>query len=848
MTAATAVSVVGGELVLDDPTERLCRAVADGSHAPARLAVVAPGYYGKTALLDRIERDRTRAGLPVRRYRSGVSGDATPPAPPESPALLLVDDAHELTAADFDALRGYLRAEQLGLVLAARPRPRPEGLNELLGVLGGQVLLRPLDLAQTERLLATLGCGQATELAGFVRERTGGVPGLVHALGADYLVESRDIDQVVARNPDTRGLSATSLADISRELDRLPAETMRVLLAAEAGAGSRFDLLAELLDRAPATVAETVESARAIGLLTSDGALLPFGADALRALVPTSRRMMIRTQLAELALAHDQPVLAMIRPWLGSGISGSAVARAFEAAAAEALPADPGLAARMLGAAVDAGREFVDLGARWAELAALAGDFDTALRLADRVVTTGQGAARENGALVAGIALAHRGQPARSVELLSWSPAATAGAFAALVLAGTGRLAEAEHALTDADHSAEPPSLLSGAVRATARGLLESVRGPHTSALSELLNAAEMLEPVGRDVLLADSPAALAALVALHCGEPAAAESTLTRAIDSGVGGFALAGRHRLLLAWSAMLRGDLASASDGLAGVGDKLSPRDWLFAVALEVGIARRASDVAALRRVWGHAREAVLRHPVELLTLLPLGEFAVAAARLGEAERMSPHLRQAHAMLAEIGDPPLWTGLLHWHGLHAAVTAEQHAQARQHAEALHGFTAGLPHLATLATAAECWLDALGGRVDAVRVEFAARGLADAGMRWDGARLAGQAAIRTSDRADMRTLLDCARLLQSSTSPGRPGDRGDSPTPSGPAATGRLSDREREVAELVVAGMTYKEVGARLFISAKTVEHHMARMRQRLGVTNRPDLLAELRTLLGR
>ncbi|WP_048876921.1 helix-turn-helix domain-containing protein, partial [Saccharomonospora saliphila] len=61
-------------------------------------------------------------------------------------------------------------------------------------------------------------------------------------------------------------------------------------------------------------------------------------------------------------------------------------------------------------------------------------------------------------------------------------------------------------------------------------------------------------------------------------------------------------------------------------------------------------------------------------------------------------------------------------------------------------------------------------------------------------------------------------------------------------------LSDRERQVAELVVDGMTYKQVGDRLFISAKTVEHHMARMRQRLGATSRADLLAQLRTLLGR
>jgi DNA-binding CsgD family transcriptional regulator len=62
----------------------------------------------------------------------------------------------------------------------------------------------------------------------------------------------------------------------------------------------------------------------------------------------------------------------------------------------------------------------------------------------------------------------------------------------------------------------------------------------------------------------------------------------------------------------------------------------------------------------------------------------------------------------------------------------------------------------------------------------------------------------------------------------------------------TGTLSDREREVARLVVAGQTYREIGGRLYISAKTVEHHVSRMRQRLGAGTRSDLLARLRAEL--
>jgi DNA-binding CsgD family transcriptional regulator len=60
-------------------------------------------------------------------------------------------------------------------------------------------------------------------------------------------------------------------------------------------------------------------------------------------------------------------------------------------------------------------------------------------------------------------------------------------------------------------------------------------------------------------------------------------------------------------------------------------------------------------------------------------------------------------------------------------------------------------------------------------------------------------------------------------------------------------LSDRELEVARLVLEGLTYREIGDRLFIAAKTVEHHMARMRQRLGCATRAELLANLRVLTG-
>jgi DNA-binding CsgD family transcriptional regulator len=291
-----------------------------------------------------------------------------------------------------------------------------------------------------------------------------------------------------------------------------------------------------------------------------------------------------------------------------------------------------------------------------------------------------------------------------------------------------------------------------------------------------------------------------------------------------------------LLQAWICMVRGQLSTAAEHLASTRPR-EPRDWLFAVALEVGLARRNSDVQALRRIWAQACEAVVRHPVDLFTLLPLGEFAVAAAKLSDESRLGPHLREAYELAGRLGDPELWVSPLHWSGLHAAIVAEKPADAAERVAAMAANQTRFGR--AMADAAQCWLDVVAGKVDPVRAEAAARGLHDAGMWWDGARLAGQAAIRTADRKAMVTLLDCARELQG---------RQTAADTAAPATESPLSDREQEVAGLVLQGMTYKQVGDQLFISAKTVEHHMARMRQRLGASSRSDLLTQLRALTAR
>jgi non-specific serine/threonine protein kinase len=53
-----------------------------------------------------------------------------------------------------------------------------------------------------------------------------------------------------------------------------------------------------------------------------------------------------------------------------------------------------------------------------------------------------------------------------------------------------------------------------------------------------------------------------------------------------------------------------------------------------------------------------------------------------------------------------------------------------------------------------------------------------------------------------------------------------------------GPLSRRENEVAGLVAAGMTNRQIGERLFISSRTVDGHVERIRNRLGVRSRTEV----------
>lgn len=806
---------------------------------PVKLLVTGGVGAGKSAVLAAVRAPWRAAGRQV------LARPPTAGAPPD--AAVVVDDAHLLDAEELARLADLARDPAATVVVATEPLVHHRPLRALIAAL------------ERENPPVTLGPLPATEIARAAAVLLGGPPPpdsirvLVAATaGLPFLV--RPTLGVVADGPTAvRQAARFALIDRLRRVDETLLDT---LLLSSLSADIGPDDVAAALRMSPEAALAAVDRARASGLLEPSHPQVFLRAvhDGIAQISGAARHhdlevSLLRSQLELSTLSAD---LAVRMAEHGLRDDRLATALADFAAHEDEHPAR---ATRLYRAAADAGA--TALRARLADALALTGDCATAGRLSDELLTSPDDDERAAAVRIAASIAMHDGSAEQAHDLFTWlGPTADAfvGSSATIAALAAGDAAAAGAAAESPNVG--PPTSTARAARALADGLVLSLDRPYPVVMDRL---GQSIAETRQARVAPDTAAALVALAALHGGDTARARSVLGRAVradGSSADAIFVTHRHRLLLGWTHLQEGQLQAAS-AAAPAGADLHRRDSLWSAALQTAVARRSGDTGAMQAHWHTALEVLAECSIDVFSLLPLGELWVAAARMRQIDRLRHVVDHAFALLARLGNPALWSLPLHWAGVHAGILANDPGAVAPHGQALTAAgrdpSTPNPFAKALATAGRTWLRVLADQVEVDEVTLAARGLAQFGHTWDATRLAGQAALQTSDPRVSQAMLQLARDLKQTVAPPEPVMTATAreptrtePPPAPRSAGAVLSDREREVAELLLLGMPYRDIGAQLFISAKTVEHHVARIRRRIGAESRSEMLSMLRAML--
>lgn len=803
---------------------------------PPRVLISGNAGSGKTTMLRGAQRFLTQ-----KRATVSVLGPDTDVLDVPAASILLVDDLHLLPAAQMEGLRVRASDPDAALVATSRPWPHSHALSSIARhlersrpavVLGHLTRADVLDyLEANERTLKPTCLDHLLEV-------TGGVAWLVSAALAAH--DDRDC----ADDGTHTALGNVLEQSVAHRMGVVDDDVRRTIEAMSVWSDD-----APVMTDDPDDVESVIAQGYAEGLLLRSGRPVPVVRSAVRANLSARRLVDL---LAAMPGGMD-PLASRNGDWLAD-IRDPRLSPALLEHGDQLLESDPVRASELYAAAAETGVNSADLAAKRAQAALSWGDVDSAAQLLDEAMAFAD-RSDDVSARIADVAAATwsmRGMLHTGAGFYEAFPPTTAEASVRRLIAriGVGEAGAAETDDASPDVQRAAPSTLGVAMNLLQRGLLTSLRADHgDAAVADLVRASHLFTASRSAAPMPEHPAIIAAVAAISAGDLATARAVVDAAIDGHQGTSWVMSRLLLWKSWIALQQAKGARSREALeasVALTPKAAARDELLLQAIRVGLARRYEDAAGLEAAWERGRDGLLDADVDLYTLLPLVEFVSAGARVGDEAVTEPLFSRALALVEALGRPALWSAHLRWAGIQRGILRNRPESLSPHA---HALVDAAPHSGvaeTMAKAGRLWTSVLAGSVDVDEVDAAAQSLAAIGLRWDAARLAGQGAGRSDDRKVSARLLARARELFPQEKPAiteTPGENAEAPAGTVESV---LSERETDVARLVVEGKTYAEIGETIFISPRTAEHHIASIRRRLGATSRSDLIAKLRVAL--
>jgi DNA-binding CsgD family transcriptional regulator/tetratricopeptide (TPR) repeat protein len=265
-----------------------------------------------------------------------------------------------------------------------------------------------------------------------------------------------------------------------------------------------------------------------------------------------------------------------------------------------------------------------------------------------------------------------------------------------------------------------------------------------------------------------------------------------------------------------------------------------------AMRSGAAVRLADLRGRQGRWTESATLLAGSEVDAQAVLPLARLHRSQ---GEADQAAAVLRRALDSAT--------TTVLHAPAL--ALLTEVHAAGGRldDARAAHGRLAelaagcALPHVDALAAQSAGVLARAAGGDALPHYESALRGYLRADLPWEAARCRLAIARLVADDSPSLAVSEARAALDVFRNLGARPDADEAATVlrtlgvrthsvPAPRTSGPLTAREREIMALLVEGLSNQQIAVRLFLSKRTVEHHVGSIFAKLGVATRAEALA--------